>query len=356
MTKIRTGLIGLGRIGWQYHLPELVRHENFELVAVMDPLHDRVLEAYNAYGVPGCQDVEEFFSSFQYDLVVIASPTLFHAEQSIKAFEHGCDVFCEKPFAMSYEEANLVAQSMHKHGRKFMIYQPQRTVPEFRVLQRILARDYVGQVYMIKRAVSDYDRRNDWQAFSKNGGGMLYNYGAHYLDQVMTLAKSKVAHVHSSLFKIATLGDAEDVVKVVLRTQDNTLLDVDINMATAFKFAPWYILGTYGTIEFYEDANEWHVRYFDPETLASKDVYRELAAKDRLYTDANEIVWNELRIPVNMSDAIDFYDECYKYFALDQQPFVPISESLELMRVLDLCKKCEVDGSRSVAHGTLPEN
>lgn len=30
---MKTALIGLGRIGWQYHLPQIVKHEGFELAA-----------------------------------------------------------------------------------------------------------------------------------------------------------------------------------------------------------------------------------------------------------------------------------------------------------------------------------
>ena len=38
MRRLRTAVCGLGRIGWQFHLPELVKHAGeFEGVGVMDP-------------------------------------------------------------------------------------------------------------------------------------------------------------------------------------------------------------------------------------------------------------------------------------------------------------------------------
>jgi scyllo-inositol 2-dehydrogenase (NADP+) len=339
MKRIRTGLIGLGRIGWLYHLPELIKHNKFELTAVMDPLRERVVEAQNSYGMRGYNDLNSFYSSNRFDLVVIASPTPFHAEQVLQAFERGCDVFCEKPFTVSFADAERIVNAMHKLGRKLMVYQPHRVYPEFASLQGILNKGLIGRVYMIKRTCSSFDRRNDWQAFTEYGGGMLFNYGAHYIDQVLTLVKSKVVDIHCSLFKIASLGDAEDVVKIVLRTENKVLLDLDINMATAFHFSPWYVLGTAGSITYDETLRQWHVRYFDPEMLAAKDVHSELAAPDRMYTDAREIVWKSECVAVKEDETVNFYDHCYDYFALGRKPFVPVSETLEIMRILEYCKR-----------------
>jgi hypothetical protein len=42
----------------------------------------------------------------------------------------------------------------------------------------------LGEVFCIRRCYQDYRRRSDWQALLENHGGMLNNYGAHYVDQV----------------------------------------------------------------------------------------------------------------------------------------------------------------------------
>ena len=63
-----------------------------------------------------------------------------------------------------------------------MVYQPHRARVEVVALRDVLAQDLIGPLTMIKRAVSRYVRRDDWQAFSRYGGGMLNNYGAHYID------------------------------------------------------------------------------------------------------------------------------------------------------------------------------
>lgn len=53
MKGLRTAVVGLGRIGWQFHLPLICKHTGFKLVAVVDPLPDRLKEAQTAYDVKG---------------------------------------------------------------------------------------------------------------------------------------------------------------------------------------------------------------------------------------------------------------------------------------------------------------
>ncbi len=176
--SLHTGVVGLGRIGWQFHCPELMRHEGFDLVAAVDPLAERREEAETTYGCRTYSDVASMLASESLDLMVIASPTNYHVDHAIAAFEHGIDVFCDKPMAPTLAEAERMVRAAKAAGRKLMVYQPHRAGVDVVSLRAVLARDLIGSVYMIKRASSMYVRRNDWQAFREHGGGMLNNYGA----------------------------------------------------------------------------------------------------------------------------------------------------------------------------------
>ncbi len=56
---IQTALIGLGRIGWQFHLPEIQKHRQYSLLAVVDVDGARMEEASAVYGMRGYTSVEE---------------------------------------------------------------------------------------------------------------------------------------------------------------------------------------------------------------------------------------------------------------------------------------------------------
>ena len=338
MKTLRTAVIGLGRIGWRYHLPQIRAHDGFELVAVADPLEERRDEAKAEYGIktyPGCR---ELLDAEKLDLVVVASPTAFHADHAVAAMAAGCDVFCEKPMAPSLAEADRMVAAMKSRGRKLMLFQPHRAGADLVALREILRLGLIGPLYMIKRACSAYTRREDWQAFRKNFGGMLNNYGAHFIDEVLHLSGSRAKRVFCALRTVASLGDADDVVKVVIETESDMLLDVDINMASAQPMQPWHVLGRRGSIVMDEDNGAWRVRFFAEEDLTAPATQQGLAARDRKYDSGEKIRWQEKAFPLSDFQAVDYYQKCYEHFALGAEPFVPIEESRELIRVLDACR------------------
>jgi predicted dehydrogenase len=340
MKVLQTAVVGLGRIGWQFHAPQVAAHEGFAFVAAVDPLEERRQEAVERYGVRGYSTYEEMLAEEKLDLVVIASPTIYHADQAIAAFERGYDVFCDKPMAPTLAESDRMIDAMRAHGRKLMIYQPHRTRAEVVALQAILARGWIGPVYMIKAARTGYSRRNDWQAFRQYGGGMLNNYGAHHIDLLLHLSGSRAERACCALRTVAALGDAEDVVKAVIETESGVILDLDINIAAAHAMRPWQILGQRGSIVLDEGKKAWHVRFYREEALGEGVVHAELAAPQRKYGNIDETIpWEEVTVPVADYEAVDYYAQCYRYYALDEAPYVSVEETREVMRVLEMCRQ-----------------
>ena len=123
---LRTVVVGLGRIGWQFHLPEIDRHEGYTLTGVVDPLAERRDEALARYGAPAHDNLRDSLEQVEADLVVLALPTTLHAEQAEVAFAAGCDVFCDKPMAPDLQAADRMIAAAEQYGRRLMVYQPER--------------------------------------------------------------------------------------------------------------------------------------------------------------------------------------------------------------------------------------
>lgn len=340
MKKIRTAIIGLGRIGWQFHLPAVRKHsDRFMLTAIVEPLEKRRLEARKICDVACFCDYAEMLKMVCPELVVVASPTHVHAEQVIAALEQGSDVFCDKPLAQDLALTDTIIEVARRTGRKLMVYQPHRATEVAVGARDIINRGILGPIYMIKAAMSGYNRRNDWQALRQYGGGMLNNYGAHAIDELLYLAGGKMARLRCHLRTIASLGDADDVVKLVMETEQGLILDLDINMATAYALPPLMILGKYGALRYDGETRAFMVKIYNPDLLVQGSVIRELAAKDRRYGNDEKIPWEELHIPVNSYAPVDFYEKVYEYMALNGPPFVPLTETRELMRIIDACRR-----------------
>ena len=338
MRKLRTAVVGLGRIGWYFHIPQVLKNEKFELTALVDPLEERRLEGETEFKTETYPDMNSMFETTSLDVVVIASPTPFHKKQAIHAMRNGCDVFCDKPMAMNLDEVDEMILAAKETGRNMMVYQPHRASREAISIHETIKSGIIGPVYMIKRASSDYRRRNDWQAFKKNGGGMLSNYGAHYIDQLMFLTDfTPISKVHCALRNIVSFGDANDTVKAFFENETGVILDIDINMATSIPIRQWQVFGKYGTI--IDEDKSWRVKYLRPEKLVNLGVQNGLAAENRQYQANDQFEWKERVINLNEYEPVDFYDKLHDYITLNAKPFVPITQTREVMRLIQECER-----------------
>lgn len=337
---LKTALIGLGRIGWGSHLPEIAKHEQYSLCAVVDISEERLAEAKERYGAAGYQDYEEMLSKEKPDVVVIASPTVYHAEQAAACLRAGSNVILDKPMTINAEEARMLAETVAETGKKLTVYQPRRFNPVSLAAQKIIKSGKLGPIYRIHTSMNDYVRRNDWQAFRKNGGGMLSNYGAHAIDEALNYCKGeKVTKCFCQTRCIATLGDAEDTVKVFLVTESGVMIDIDIMQATAIGSDPLVIQGKYGAARQQKNAEgkfEMYVKYLVPEELAEKKVEVGLAANGRAYPNEGKIAWREEIWP--LTDTFDYYSAAAAYMNGEGDAPVTLQESVTLMEVIDNCR------------------
>jgi len=276
-------------------------------------------------------------------LAIIASPTCFHVEQVTYFLEHGVDVFCEKPIARTYEEAKRLASLSKVCGRRLMLYQPHRLTSECLTAQAIMKSGKLGEIFMLRRFSNGFSRRNDWQALSENGGGMLLNYGAHYIDQMLYFFHDKTKSVKCDMTAAVTCGDAEDVVQTIIRGESGRMYCVDINMGAALPLPYLMLYGKHGTAMLTPEG-EWRIRRFDPAAAGQLCLQQGMAAQQRKYV-IESLDWiDEIFTPV-ADKRNEYYDKCRDFFALGKEPFVPLDETLELMRTIELCRQSAHEGA-----------
>ncbi|WP_122575200.1 Gfo/Idh/MocA family oxidoreductase [Pseudomonas viridiflava] len=104
---IRLGLIGAGRMG-SFHGLTAARHiPGASLTAIADPSHTHATRQAAELGVQKVySDPQQLLDDPDIDGVLIAAPARSHAELVIKAARAGKSVFCEKPMAITLEEAD----------------------------------------------------------------------------------------------------------------------------------------------------------------------------------------------------------------------------------------------------------
>jgi predicted dehydrogenase len=165
---------------------------------------------------------------------------------------------------------------------------------------------------------------------------MLNNYGAHAIDQQLAIIGYDVRRVFCGLQRVASLGDAEDVVKIVLETTDGVIGDIDICQASVIKPYRLTVWGTHGALWLENDV--FKIRWFDPKKLPRKRLDCHLASAGRQYP-SDAIKFREEQIAVDPRYGVDVYADFARAIRRGVPPLVKPEETLSVMRVIERCRK-----------------
>lgn len=337
--KLNVLISGLGRIAWRYHIPQVMEHANFNLLAVADPVTERLDEAVANW--PGIHTYSDFKTMCEAeksaDIAVIASPTIFHKEQALTAFEHNLDVFLEKPMCENFASARQLADAAEAAGRKVMLYQPHRNFSEYRTFNAEV-RQKLGRIFHCRRTLTIFNRRNDWQSRTDCGGGMLNNYGAHYIDQFLAAFGGPLNLKGCSMKRAVGIGDAEDVVNIIMESASGVTCDLEINLGSPVYEDSWTVFGDLGMARWSSASRMWELQYVTPGTLKELTLQQGQTAQDRTYSVEGEIAWIKESVATEKYSPANYYDYIYEYMAENKPPFVPLSDTMEVMRFINACR------------------
>lgn len=122
--KFGVGFLGAGPVTQAIHLPTVAMFpEQLSVVHVMDV--DESLARAVAARCPGAAastDLDNLLGDERVEIVVVASPDRFHAEQVVAVCERGVRaVLCEKPLAVSQEEGRRIAEAARLAGVPILV-------------------------------------------------------------------------------------------------------------------------------------------------------------------------------------------------------------------------------------------
>ncbi|MDO8837197.1 MAG: Gfo/Idh/MocA family oxidoreductase [Vicinamibacterales bacterium] len=122
LSPVRVLMVAIGGYGYYYlrTLLDEVPSERAVLAGVVDPLAraSRAWPDVEALAVPVCDTVEDFFrTGSAADLAVVASPLHCHVPQSEAALAGGADVLCDKPLAVTVQDARRLMAARDRTGR-----------------------------------------------------------------------------------------------------------------------------------------------------------------------------------------------------------------------------------------------
>jgi len=176
----RVLIVGLGSIGMLYdlensdqahvlsHAKAFSQHENFVLVAGVDPDPIARKKFSDKYGAWSGHDLAEALRISCPDVVVLASPTNTHAEilKSVLAHEKPKVVLCEKPISYSLQEAQFMVSACRDANCLFFVNYLRRVEPGVVEIKRRLV---AGEIQAPAKGVVWYTK------------GLIHN-GSHFIN------------------------------------------------------------------------------------------------------------------------------------------------------------------------------
>ncbi len=184
--KIKFAVIGCGHIG-KRHAEMINRNEESELVALIDVKNKKDLNI-DQYNVPFFSSLDEFFNSgIDVDVVNIATPNGFHAEQAMRALDERKHIVVEKPMALNRQDAEkVIFKALHVHKQVFAVMQ-NRYSPPSEWVKGLIESGKLGKIYMVQlncywNRDDRYYKADSWHGKKDLDGGTLYTQFSHFID------------------------------------------------------------------------------------------------------------------------------------------------------------------------------
>lgn len=246
---VRLGIAGLGRAALFNHIPAFKALPGlYRLVAVCDLMKERRDIIEKDYpDVHMYRRVEDMLDDPDIDLVLITLPTTDHVACALSSLRRGRWTVVEAPLATTHEDAKMLQAASVKARGKLFAYTPGLFSPEFRLAQSALDDPRLGEIFEIHVRHQDYVRRDDWQSVKRCLGGCSWYEGQDALLQATALMRAQPAQLWSELKRVASLGDAEDFARIVLKSRGEITASVEINGGELSPGPAFEIRGTRGT-------------------------------------------------------------------------------------------------------------
>ncbi len=200
-------------------------------------------------------DADALAAAADVDLVIVATPPNTHATLCLDLLAAGKHVVCEKPLALNRRETDALEAMAARQQVHLSCHQNRRWDPDYLTIRESLARGLIGDLFYLETFVGGYHHPcGYWHSHAAVSGGTSYDWGAHYLDWIVSLIPAPVEAVigtrHKRVWHDVTNADQE---RIQIRFAGGVEAEFVHSDIAAVRKPKWYLLGTRGAI-----SGHWH--------------------------------------------------------------------------------------------------
>lgn len=254
MKKLGVGVIGVGEMG-RRHAENMRRHvPEARLVAIADVSAQRARQVADELEIDHAfTSVDDLLQRKDIDAVLIAVPDKFHAATIQAAAAAGKDILCEKPLAITLDDAHAALREVSRTGVRLQVGFMRRYDPAYAAAMARIESGEVGTPVVFKSIGRDKDEP-PLSAYQSGVNGMLfYTNTIHDFDLARWMMQDEVDEVHTYVTsatrpELATYGDVVAGV-VNLRFSQGAIGNIDSNAQAIYAYdVRTEIVGSQGSI------------------------------------------------------------------------------------------------------------
>ena len=207
-------IVGCGRIA-QRHAEQIIKVGR--LNAVCDINFEKAKQFADIYQANAYNSLDELLANENdTEIISVCTPNGLHALHSIKSLNAGKHVLCEKPLAISIEDAQKMIAASNQSGKKLFVVKQNRYNPPVVALKNLLVENKLGKILSFQincfwnRPEEYY--KNTWKGTKQLDGGTLYTQFSHFIDLLYWLlgdvksVKATLKNLHHPYIEIEDSG------------------------------------------------------------------------------------------------------------------------------------------------------
>jgi scyllo-inositol 2-dehydrogenase (NADP+) len=256
---ITTALVGFGLSGRYLQAPFFLANPNFRLKTIVTN-NQNPIAIYPT--VEKATSLEAVLADSEIDLVSICSPSLTHFEYAKQCLLAGKHILVEKPFVSTVSEAKEILALAKKQGKHVFVFQNRRFDSDFLTVKKVIENGFLGEILSFEAHYNRFKpilNPKKWKEIISPANGILYDLGAHIIDQSIALFGKPLA-VAGETFTQRQGSEIDDAFDIRL---DYGKLKVTLKSSLMVREdTPRYVIqGTHGSfVKYGIDVQEDHLK------------------------------------------------------------------------------------------------
>lgn len=341
--QIQLGIIGFGGMG-KWHAENAPR-AGARIAAVCDIDEVKQQEGVKM-GFKTYKTADELLEDKDVNTVILTVPNHLHKEMCLKAAKAGKHVITEKPAAMNVAELDEMEKACKDAGVFFTSHQNRRWDRDMLTVKKAFDEKMLGNIFTIESKLhSGNGYMHEWHLYKKYGGGMIYDWGVHLIDQILfMMPEAKIKSIYADI-KNVLHEEVGDYFKIIMKMDNGITAHIELSTYILEYQPRWLAAGDKGTMI---------VKSFG----CDGNIYRTGKMLEKLPPQITETEAGPTRqfapvppggivtepLPEVETDWVDFYRNVNDVLNKNAESIIKISEVRRVLSVMEAARKSAETG------------